>query len=201
MQRNHLGYGENILHNRAGANAACIHEGEQEHDGDGQELLCGQTEFAGSDEIISGRDGGHEDACKLCERHGYGGDGAGLDDDEGGPAEEEGPEATEGFAEINVLSAGLRHGGGKFAIAERGDDGQHGGDEPADDEQAGRLHLAGDIGAHDKNAGADHGAHDESGGIEQAEAFDEAAFAGIYDFSFCHSLIRSRRVVLVHGAG
>ena len=40
------------------------------------------------------------------------------------PAEEKAPEASEGFAEIDVLAAGVGHGGGEFAIAERGDDGE-----------------------------------------------------------------------------
>ena len=117
--------------------------------------------------------GGQEDAGVFGEGDGDGGDGAGLDDDEQGPAVEEAPEASEGLAQVDVLAAGVRHGGGEFSIAERGDDGEGRADEPAEDQQAGGFHLARDIGADDEDAGADHRAHDERGGGGEAEAFDE----------------------------
>ena len=149
---------------------------------------------------------GQEDAGVFGEGDGDGGDGAGLDDDEEGPAVEESPEASEGFAQVDVLAAGVRHGGGEFAVAEGGDDGEGGADEPAEDEQAGRLHLARDIGADDEDAGADHGAHDERGGVGQAEPFDEAggglsgSLATVL-LSCCHSAIRSRKVRALQGEG
>ena len=123
---------------------------------------------------MTGGDGGQEDAGVFGERDGNGGDGAGLDDEEQRPAVEEAPEAAEGFAQVDVLAAGVRHGGGEFAVAEGGDDGERRADQPAEDQQAGRFHLARDIGADDEDAGADHRAHDERGGGGEAEAFDEA---------------------------
>ena len=94
-----------------------------------------------------------------------------MDDGEESPAVEEAGEGAEGFAEIDVLAAGLRHGGGELAVAEGGNDGEGGGDEPGGGEEAGGLDLARDVGGDDEDSGADHGTHDESGGVEEAEAF------------------------------
>ena len=107
---------------------------------------------------------------------------------EHGPAEEESGQRSEGFAQIDVLAARVGHGGGQFAVAERGDQGEERGDHPGHHHQAGRLHLARDVGGHDEDAGADHGAHDQGGGVDEAEAFDQAVFT-----SCCHCSIRSRR--------
>ena len=87
------------------------------------------------------------------------------------PAVEEAGQRAEGFAQVDVLAAGLGHGGGEFAVAERGDEGEDGGDEPGGDEEPGGLHLACDVGGDDEDAAADHGAHDQRGGVEEAEAF------------------------------
>ena len=91
------------------------------------------------DEPVLRGDRGDEDAEELGERDGDGGDGAGLDDGEEGPAVEEAGQRAEGFAQVDVLAAGLGHGGGEFAVAERGDQGEDGGDEPDEHQQAGRI--------------------------------------------------------------
>ena len=186
-QRRHLGDGEDILHHGAGADAARVAPGEEDDDGDGHQLLRGQPDLARADQIVLIADPGKEDAGVLGEGHRHRRDGAGLDHHEERPAVEEAVERAEGFAQVDVLAAGVRHGRGQFAVAERRDQGEDRGDEPGHHHQAGRLHLARDIGGDDEDAGADHRAHHQGGGIDQAEAFDQTAFT-----SLCHSSIRSR---------
>ena len=98
------------------------------------------------------------------------------------PAVEESAQRAEGFAQVDVLPAGVRHGGGQFAVAQRGDQGERRGDHPGHDQQARRLHLARDIGGHDEDARADHRAHHQRGGVDQAEAFDQAVFHELLPF-------------------
>ncbi len=88
---------------------------------------------------VGGRDGREEDAEELAEGHADGGDGAGLDDQEERPAVEESPERAEGFAQVDVLAAGVRHHGGEFAVGERAGDGHESGDQPGGDQQRGRV--------------------------------------------------------------
>ena len=109
---------------------------------------------------------------EFCEGDGYGGDGGSLNDEEHGPAVEEAPERAERFAEIDVLTAGVRHGRGEFAVAERADYGHDSRDDPDGEQESGALHLVNDVGGDDEDTGADHRAADDHGGIEEAEAFD-----------------------------
>ena len=69
----------------------------------------------------------HDHRRKFGERNGNRGDGRGLNDQQHRPAVEEAPERPERFAQINVLPAGVRHGRGQFAIAQRADQGHHAG--------------------------------------------------------------------------
>ncbi len=137
QQRRDLGEREHVLHGGAGADAARVDDREQNHDRAREQLLCGQTDLAGSQQIVVRRDRGQEDAGVFGEGHRDGCDGAGLDDGEERPAVEEAPEASEGFAQVDVLAAGVWHGRGQFAVAERRDDGEGRADEPAENEQAG----------------------------------------------------------------
>ena len=68
-------------------------------------------------------------------------DRAGLNDEKERPAVEETPERREGFAQINVLAAGLGHHGGQLAVGERGHERQQTGNEPDDKQPAGRADL------------------------------------------------------------
>ena len=68
----------------------------------------------------------------------------------------------------------MGNSGGEFAVAEGGDDGEQGSEDPADEEEAGGFHLTSDVGTDDENAGADHGADDEGGGVSEAETADKA---------------------------
>ena len=97
---------------------------------DRQKLLRGEPDLAAADQVILRRDPREEDAGVFGERHRDGRDGAGLDHHEQRPAEEEAEQRAEGFAQVDVLAAGVRHGGGEFAVAERGDQGEERGDHP-----------------------------------------------------------------------
>ena len=121
---------------------------------------------------------GRQHAEVAGEGDGDRGDGAGLDDQEQGPAVEESPERAVGFAEIDVLAAGAGHHGRQFAVAQGGADGESAGDEPGRQQPAGGPDLARDVGGDDEDARADHGAGDEHGGIQQAEAAEEVLFCG-----------------------
>src|SRR6202020_2872632 len=101
------------------------------------------TDLARSQQIVVRGNRSHEDAGIFGEGDGDSRNGAGLDDGEQGPAVEESPEASEGFAQVDVLASGVWHGGCQFTVAERGDDGEGRADEPAENEQAGGFHLAG----------------------------------------------------------
>ena len=79
---------------------------------------------AAAHQVVLVADRGKEDARVFGEGHRHGGDGAGLNHREHRPAEEESGERAEGFAQVDVLPARVGHGGGQFAVAERGDQGE-----------------------------------------------------------------------------
>ena len=60
-------------------------------------------------------------AGKFGKGDGDRGDGGGLDHEEHRPAVEKAPSVAERFAQVDVLAAGMGHGGGEFAVAERAD--------------------------------------------------------------------------------
>ena len=121
--------------------------GEKHNHRDGQQLLRGQPELAAAHQVVLRRDPREEDAGVLGESHRHGGDGAGLNHQEQRPAVEEAPERAEGFAQVDVLPAGVRHGGRQFAVAQRGDQRERRGDQPGDHQQAGRIAPGGAISA------------------------------------------------------
>ena len=61
---------------------------------------------------------GTEDAEELGEGDADGSDEAGLDDEKQGPAVEKSPERGLGFAQKDVLPAGVRHHGGELGVAQ-----------------------------------------------------------------------------------
>ncbi len=97
----------------------------QHHDDrDGQQLLRGEPDAPAAHQVVLRRDPRHEDAGVFREGHGHGGDGAGLNHHEQRPAVQEAVQRTEGFAQVDVLPAGVRHGRRQFAVAQRRDEGE-----------------------------------------------------------------------------
>ena len=96
------------------------HAQQRDHD-DRQRLLRGDAQLSLPDQIVLRRDPGDEHARIFGEGHGHGGDGSGLDHQKHGPAEEESAQGAEGFAQIDVLAAGVRHGRGELPVGERRD--------------------------------------------------------------------------------
>ena len=103
--------------------------GQQRDHEDGDDALRRQTELdrvgrAGQADLSQreedvGADGGHQDAQELGERHRHGGDGAGLDDREQGPAVEEARQRREPLAQEDVLPAGLGHHRRQLGVGQR----------------------------------------------------------------------------------
>src|SRR5207253_1616124 len=104
----------------------------------------------------------------------HGGDRARLDDEHERPAVEEAPERPVQLAQVDVLPAGARHGGGQVPVAERARHGERPGDGPHGEQPAGRRQPARDVGRDDEDARADHRAGDQRGRVEEAEPRLEA---------------------------
>ena len=99
---------------------------------------------------------------------------AGLDDEKERPAVEEAPERREGFAQVNVLPARLRHHRGEFAVGERRHEREQTCDDPDDEQPTGCADLPRDVGGDDEDAGADHRTGDDHRRIEQTKPAYEA---------------------------
>src|SRR5208282_4950802 len=162
--------GENVLNESARLHAENIDDGERDHNQDGDEILCVQSdihaaEHHGADRKLrhfpqvnnpmSGGDCGPEDSEKFAEGDADGGDGARLNYEKQSPAVEKPPEWAERLAQIHVLPAGPRHHGREFTVGERTDDGEKASDEPGAYEQRGRSYLARNFGGDYEDAGAD----------------------------------------------
>src|SRR5262249_55039582 len=151
-------------------------------DGDGDELPGGDGEVVHLEERLGhprqrqakvdpldleqevlGAELWHQDAEELAEDDGDGGDGAGLDDEKEGPAEEEAPQGRIRLPKVDMLPAGLGNHAGGFGVAEGADDGHEAGEAPDGEEPAGGADVGGDGLRGDEDARADHGADDEHG--------------------------------------
>ena len=77
------------------------------------------------------------------ESDGHRRDRAGLNHEKKRPAVKETPERREGFTQVNILAAGLRHHRCQLAIGKRRHECQHTGDEPDDKQPTRRTDLAG----------------------------------------------------------
>ncbi len=93
---------------------------------------------------------------KFAERHAHGGNRPGLDDQEQSPSIEKAPERAQRFTQVNVLSAGAGHHGGKLAVRERANNRHKASDQPRANQQRGRVDLAANLRRHNKDAGANH---------------------------------------------
>ncbi len=136
QQGRHLREGEHVLHHRAGADAPRVDRGQQHQHRDCQQLLRGQPDLPCADQIIARRDPRHEHSCELGKRHRHRRDGSGLNHQEQRPTVEEAGERTKRFPQIDVLSAGVRHSGREFAVAQRRRNRQRCADQPDHDQQA-----------------------------------------------------------------
>ncbi len=88
---------------------------------------------------VAGGDGREEDAQELAERDADRGNGAGLHHQKQCPAVEKAPDRPEGFAEVNVLTAGVGHHRGQFAVGKRAGDRQKAGKQPGAEQQDRRI--------------------------------------------------------------
>jgi len=120
-----------------------------------------------------------KNAEKLAERNAHRGDSPSLDDQEKRPAVKKSPERAERLAQVDVLPTGLGHHGGELAVAERGDYGENGRDDPSTKEKCRRVGATRDIGVDDEDARTDHRPDDKRGGTEQSEALDHPHGAGL----------------------
>ena len=104
--------GQEVLDDRAGADAEGVEEGQEEDRTGGDDLArreaVVQAEDLEAQENMAGREDRHERAEELRERDGQGGQPAAHDEAEKGPAEEEGRAGAVGLAEVDVLPPGLR---------------------------------------------------------------------------------------------
>src|ERR1039458_5629592 len=108
---------------------------------------------------VARADAGEEDAEELAERDTDGCDGAGLDDEEEGPAVEESPQRPQRLAQVNILPAGPGHHGGELAVAERAGDGHGRRHQPGRDQQRRRSNRPAHVRRDDEDARPDHRAH------------------------------------------
>ena len=111
---------------------------------------------------------------------GDGGDGNRPHEPEGGPAVDEGdPAPAVGFADVDVLTAGLGQHGAEFGDAESAAKGEETADQPDEQAHARRAHVGGDGARRLEDAGTDHAAHDDGGGFEGTEPPNETFVFGI----------------------
>src|SRR5262249_44742205 len=108
------------------ADALHVEEGDEDHHDDADELLDGETDGVFGAEVewmdYPGCRGDRwkENAEVAGESNGHSSDCAGLDDEKERPAVEESPKWRIGFAEIDVLAAGVWEERGEFAVGESG---------------------------------------------------------------------------------
>src|SRR5690348_16543589 len=74
------------------------------------------------------------------------------------------------FAQVSILAADARHGGGKFRPNECSSESDYAAGNPRAENQRGRMHLLGYDVRIDENPRADDSAHDNHGGVENSEA-------------------------------
>ncbi len=131
-QRERLGRGKDVLNHCAKLHAKDIDDAQRENNEYAGEVGGVQANIHiaqnhGPDrngrnvsdmpEPVRSRNRRKEDAEELAEGDRDSGDGSRLDDQKQRPAVEKSPERAEGFAQVDVLAAGLGHHGGKFAVA------------------------------------------------------------------------------------
>ena len=113
-----LGAAEYVLHDFAAVYAADVDRGQEQYARDRGDLRRVHAQAGdGEDDGVSAQ-GRHEHGEELAERHGHGGDGAGLDHRKQGPPVQERDERVEGFAQVHVLAARMGDNPGQLAVGE-----------------------------------------------------------------------------------
>src|ERR1051326_4299564 len=92
-------------------------------------------------QVLFFADGGDQNSEISRETHRYRRDRSRLNDEEESPAVEKSPHRRESFAQIDVLTTGLRHHRRQLAVTERADNSEQTGHNPNDQQPAGRSDL------------------------------------------------------------
>ena len=101
--------------------------------------------------------------------YGHGCNASGLYDQKKSPAVKKSPQRREGFAQVDVDAACLRHHRGKLAVRESAHYRQKPRDYPDDQEPAGRADLIGNVRRDQKDAGPDHRSGDNHSRVPQSK--------------------------------
>ena len=130
-QRRYLGNGKQVLHGRAQLESKDIQHRKKNHNHNAAKVLRVQANIhvaqhhgangnrrnvSNVKDPIIGGNRREKISQKLAKRHAHGGHGSSLDDQKQSPSIQEAPERAQRFTQINILSAGFGHHGGKFAI-------------------------------------------------------------------------------------
>ena len=171
-------HGQEVLHPGALAQADVV-DGGQHQDGErGRHLAArqrpGPRAHRHRQQDVVHREEGREAAQVLAEGDRDRGDAARHDDQEGGPPEEEAPEAAIGLPEVEVDAAGAREHRPELGVGEGAGQGEEPGQRPHHEDHPLVGQDPGDVGGGDEDAGADHRADGEEGGVPAAEAAQEA---------------------------
>src|ERR1041384_2587286 len=120
-------------------------------------------------QVLFFADGGDQNSEIARKAYRYRRDRSRLNDEEESPAVEESPHRRESFAQIDVMTSGLRPDRPQLALTERADNSQQTCHDPNDQQPAGRSDLFRDSPGDNKNAGPNHGSGDDHRRIEQTE--------------------------------
>ena len=123
---------------------------------------------------------GEEAREVRAEGHAQGGDAAGHDDHERGPAEEEAPERAVGLAKVVIEAAGAGEHGPELAVGEGACQGQQAASQPDPEDQPGMGQHPGHVGRGQEDARAHDRADREQRAVPGAQAADEPG-AGLFD--------------------
>ena len=174
-----LRVGEQVLHERAERDASKIHPCEQ-RDGENRQQILGvqadvvrpelsKPERKGSERAQfedPGRRGepGEQHAGEFGEGDRHRRDRRRLNHEQHRPAVQESPQWPEHLANVDILPAGVRHGGGELAVVQSGHHCHKAGDQPYRQQQPRAIDLPRNVRRDDEDAGADHRAdHDHRG--------------------------------------